>query len=213
MKQLLFAIMAFALTGAQLSYAQDTKAKNILEAAQKKMNSLKTLKASFTLKLIGKNGKVQDTKKGSFLMKGEQYHITIPGQEIISDGKTVWTYMKDANEVQVSNNNPSDQSISPTKLFTGSYDKDYSYRYLTARKAAGKACDVIELKPNKAGQFDRIELAIDKTGAIAAGNIFEKNGSQYQYEVNAYTANPAIPASQFTFDTKTHPKVEVVDLR
>ena len=29
----------------------------------------------------------QSTQKGNFLMKGEQYHITIPGQEIISDGK------------------------------------------------------------------------------------------------------------------------------
>src|SRR5438046_725046 len=138
MKPTFLIAVAAILLATTTSFAQDAKAKSILEAAQKKMNSLKTLKANFTLKLIGKNGKAQDTKKGSFLMKGEKYHITIPGQEIISDGKTVWTYMKDANEVQVSNNNPSEQSISPTKLFTNFYDKDCSYRYLAPKKVAGK---------------------------------------------------------------------------
>jgi chaperone LolA len=213
MKQILFVLTAGLLMAAQPSFAQDTKAKGILEGAQKKMSGLKTMKANFTLRLMGKTGKAQDTKKGSFLMKGEKYHINIPGQEIISDGKTVWTYMKDANEVQISTNNPLEQSISPAKLFTNAYDKDYNYRYLAARKVAGKAVDVIELTPKKAGQFAKIELAIDKAGTIAGGNIFEKNGNQYQYEVSSASLNPAIADSQFTFDAKAHPKVEVVDLR
>jgi outer membrane lipoprotein-sorting protein len=201
MKQLLFAVTAIVLMATQPSFAQDAKAKSILEATQKKMGSLKTLKAAFTLKVLSKSGKVQNTNKGSFLMKGEKYHITIPGQEIISDGKTVWTYMKDANEVQVSNNNPSEQTMSPAKLFTNVYDKDYNYRYLASRKIAGKACDIIEMTPKKAGQFTKVELAI------------EKNGNQYQYEVSSAALNPALADSQFTFDAKGHPKVEVVDLR
>jgi chaperone LolA len=213
MKQLLFAVTAIALLATLPSYAQDAKAKSVLETAQKKMGSLKTLKAVFTLKVVSKSGKVQNSNKGTFLMKGEKYHITIPGQEIISDGKTVWTYMKDAKEVQVSNNNPTEQMMSPAKLFTNVYDKDYNYRYLTARKVSGKACDIIEMTPKKAGQFTKVELAIDKAGTIAGGNIFEKNGNQYQYVVSSATLNPALAESQFTFDAKAHPKVEVVDLR
>lgn len=194
--------------------AQDAKAKSILESASKKMNSLKTLKAGFALKLLGTGGKVRDTKKGTFLMKGPKYHITLTGQEIICDGKTVWTYMKDANEVQVSTYNASEQSISPTKLFTNFYDKEYSYRYVGTRKVAGKACNVIELAPiNKSKQFTKVELAIDNNSTIAGGNIFEKNGNQYQYEVSGFTANAALADSQFSFDAKAHPGVEVVDLR
>ncbi len=213
MKRLLFALAAICFTAT--AQAQDAKAKAILEGAQKKMSSLKTLKSGFTLKLVGKNGKAQDTKKGTFLMKGLKYHITIPGQEIICDGKTVWTYMKDANEVQISAYNPAEQTMSPTKLFTNFYDKEYSYRYLAARKVGGKAVDVIELQPaaGKGAQFTKVELAIDKNGAIAGGNIFEKNGNQYQYEVNGFTPNAPLADSQFAFDAKAHPKVEVVDLR
>lgn len=213
MKQFLLAGVA-ALLIPVASNAQDAKAKSILESASKKMNSLKTLKAAFVLKLLGTGGKIRDTKKGSFLMKGQKYHITLTGQEIICDGKTVWTYMKDAKEVQVSNYNPSEQTISPTKLFTNFYDKEYSYKYLGSRSVAGKACDVVELLPiSKMKQFTKVELFIDKANNIAGGNIFEKNGNQYQYQVNGFTANAEIADSQFSFDAKAHPGVEVVDLR
>ncbi len=214
MKQFLLAGAALILCASIPAQAQDAKAKSILESASKKMSGLKTLKATFVLKLMGTGGKVRDTKKGTFLMKGPKYHISLAGQEIICDGKTVWTYMKDANEVQVSSYNPNEQSISPTKLFTNFYYKEYSYRYVGTRKVAGKNASIIEMTPvNKAKQFSKVELAIDNNSTIAGGNIFEKNGNQYQYEVSAFTANPALTDAQFTFDAKAYPGVEVVDLR
>ena len=214
MKHLTTAAIAALIITTNTAHAQDAKAKGILEKASKKMNSLKTLKSNFSLKLLSSGGKVRDTKKGTFLMKGPKYHITLTGQEIICDGTTVWTYMKDANEVQVSAYNPSEQTISPTKLFTNFYDKEYSYRYIGSRKVAGKTCEVIELMPvSKSKQFTKVELAIDNSNTITGGNIFEKNGNQYQYEVSGFTANAPLTDAQFSFDAKAHPGVEVVDLR
>jgi outer membrane lipoprotein-sorting protein len=199
----------------QPAQAQDAKAKSILEAVSKKINGLKSLKANFAFHLSSSNGKVKDTKKGTFAMKGQKYHVNIAGQEIICDTKTVWTYMKEANEVQVSNFNPDEQSISPTKLLTNFYDKEYTYKYIGTRKVAGKNCEVIELTPvNKGKQLSKLELAIDKANnTITGGNIWEKNGNNYQYEISNFTQNPPLADSYFTFDTKAHPGVEVVDLR
>lgn len=192
----------------------DAKAKSILDAVSKKVGSLKSLKSNFVLKLVGSNGKVRQTNKGSFIMKGQKYRVTLPSQEIICDGRTVWTYMKDAKEVQVSNYNPEEQSISPTKLFTGFYDKEYNYRFTGNRKVGGKDAQIVELVPkNKAKQFSRVELAVDKANTIVGGNVFEKNGNQYVYEVSGFTPNAAVTDGQFTFDTKKYPGVEVVDLR
>ncbi len=213
MKKLMMALLAVTMLSFT-AQAQDAKAREILEKASKKMNGLKSLKAGFTLKLINKSGKLQQTSKGNFLLKGEKYHITVPGQEIISDGKTVWTYMKDAKEVQVSTVNPSDESFSPAKLFTNFYDKDYNYRYIGSRKVGGKNCEVVELTPSgKNARFSKAELAFDAGSTIAGGNVFEKNGNQYQYEVGSVTPNPAVSDAQFSFDAKAHPGVEVVDLR
>ena len=206
-----------ALTNVVPANAQgDAKAKAVLESVTKKVTSLKSLKANFTLNLSGgKGGKVSDSKKGTLSLKGQKYHVLLKGQEIICDNKTVWTYNKDTKEVNVSNYNPDEQSISPAKLFTNFYDKEYKYAYKGERQEQGKKCDIVELQPLDAKKkFSRIELAVDKAShIIIGGNIWEKNGNNYRYSVSNFTADPNIPDAYFTWDAKVHPGVEVVDLR
>lgn len=215
MKKLLAAATLALCIMVQPAMAQtDAKAKAILEATSKKVNSLKSVKANFALSLAAGNGKVKDTKKGTFYMKGQKYHVTLGGQEIICDTKTVWTYNKETNEVQVSTYNPNEQTISPAKLFTNFYDKEYKYKYTGTRKINGKDCDVVELTPTGSGkQFSKIELAVDKTSTIVGGNVWEKNGNQYKYDISGFTPNAPVTDAMFTFDAKKHPGVEVVDLR
>ena len=211
---ILFTVMVLSIGGTATAQT-DAKAKAILEKASKKMASLKSLKANFALYLMGANGKTNGSKKGTFLMKGPKYKVTLAEQEIICDNKTVWTYVKAANEVQVSAYNPSEQTISPTKLFTNFYDKEYKYRYVGAKTVSGKNCDIIELVPiTKGKQFSKVELAVDKaSGTITGGNVYEKNGNQYRYEVSGFTPNAAVTDAMFAWDAKSHPGVEVVDLR
>ena len=216
MKKILTLCMIAILSIVQTANAQnDAKAKAILDAVSKKVSSLKSLKANFALHLAGANGKINDTKKGTFFMKGQKYRVTLPGQEIICDNKTIWTYLKDANEVQVSDYSPSEQTISPAKLFTNFYDNEYNYKYAGVRKVNGKNCDIIEMRPkNKSKQFSKVELAIDKgSNTIAGGNIYEKNGNKYQYDVSGFTPNASLGDDVFTFNAKKYPGVEVVDLR
>jgi len=199
------------------TYAQtDAKAKAVLDGVTKKVTALKSLKANFTLNLTGgKGGKVTDQKKGSISLKGQKYHVLLNGQEIICDNKTVWTYNKESKEVNISNFNPDEQTISPAKLFTNFYDKEYKYSYKGERKQQGKNCDIIELSPLDAKKkFSKIELMVDKSSSIiVGGNIWEKNGNQYQYTVSNFTADPQIADSYFTWEKKDHPGVEEVDLR
>lgn len=209
------ALALFCVT--QPAMAQtDAKAKTVLDAVTKKVKELKSFKANFTFKLTGgKAGSVTDTKKGTVSIKGQQYHVTLDGQEIICDTKTVWTYNKEAKEVQVSTYNPSEQSMSPAKLLTNFYDKEYNYSYKSEQKEQGKNCDRIELTPKTASQkVLKIELLVDKTtNMIAGGTYWEKNGNKYQYSISNFTPNANIPDTYFTWDAKAHPGVETVDLR
>ena len=213
----IFAILSIAtLTAFQPASAQtDAKAKAILDGVTQKVNSLKTLKANFTLNLASANGKTKQSKSGSFMMKGQKYKILIQGQEIICDGKTIWTYVKDNNEVQVTNYNASEQTISPTKLITNFYDKEYKYKYAGVKKSGTKNCDAIELTPiNSTKQFSKVEVLVDKaSNTIAGGSITEKNGNQYNYSISNFAGNAPIGDDQFTFNAAAHKGVEVVDLR
>jgi len=193
----------------------DPKAKAILDNVSKKVKALKALKANFTITITGaKNAKPQ-TKKGNVYMKGDKYYVSLSGQEIYCDTKTIWTYMKESNEVQISSFDPNENSFTPSKLFTNFYDKEYTYKYVGEQTVGGKKVDVINLTPtNKSKQYSKVELMIDKAqSVVAGGKMYEKNGNIYQYTVSGYTPNPVLTDNMFTFDTKKHPKVEVVDLR
>ncbi len=212
MKKLL-SVCVLALSFAINANAQDAKAKAILDNVTKKVNTLKTIKANFALKLTG--GKVNDSKKGTIAIKGTKYHVQLTGQEIICDNKTVWTYNAEAKEVTVSTFNPKDQSISPAKLLTNFYDKEYRYKYIGERTEGGKKCDVIELTPIDANkQTTKIELLIDKGNSmIAGGNIWAKNGNKTTYMISNVVTDKPIADDFFTWNTKAHPGVEVNDLR
>ncbi len=214
MRKVLSIIILGILVAMQPAMAQnDAKAKAILDAVAKKVKSLNTIKANFVLTLTG--GKVKDTKKGTLSLKGEKYHITLGGQEIICDTKTTWTYNKDTKEVQITTPNNGEQSISPAKLLTNSYDKDYKYAYKGEKKEQGKNCDFIELFPKDASKkISRIELYVDKaTTMVSSVNTFDKNGNVTQYILSNLTQNPVIPDTYFAWDQKAHAGVEVVDLR
>lgn len=211
---LIICTLCLCLTTA-IAQQGDPKAKAILANVTKKINTIKNIKASFSLNLSSANNKVKETKKGQIQLKGNKYRVAIGGQEIICDNKTVWTYVKDANEVQISSYNPAEQTISPAKLFTNFYDKEYNYKYLGVRMSQNKKCDAIELIPiSKGKQFAKIEILIDQaTSIIIGGNVFEKNGNRIQYDVTSFVPNAPLADALFSFDAKKYPNVETVDLR
>lgn len=213
-KILILCAIAIGFTLQPAMAQTDKKAKELLDAAYKKISTLKTLKADFSLELKG--GGVNDKKKGTFSMKGPKYRVKIAGQEIICDNKTIWTYIEATNEVQVTDYNPDAQTISPTKLFTNGFvEKEYNYKYAGERKINGKVCDIIELTPKEDGKmFSKVQMSVDKTKTILGGQVWEKNGNTYRYDISNYTPNsPAVTDATFTFDAKKHPGVEVIDLR
>lgn len=212
-KLMILCAVAMGLVAQPVMAQTDKKAKEILDAAYKKIGALKTIKSDFALELKG--GGVNDKKTGTFYMKGPKYRVSIAGQEIICDNKTVWTYVKATNEVQVADYNPDAQTISPAKIFTSNFfDKEYNYKYAGERKVNGKVCDVIELTPKANKGFSKVEMAVGKDKTIVGGQIWEKNGNTYRYDIKNFAANPpAVTDATFTFDAKKYPGVEVIDLR
>jgi outer membrane lipoprotein carrier protein len=193
----------------------DPKAKVVLDGVSKRFKSLKSVIANFVLKVEGANNSVSDTKKGSVYVKGSKYKVIMDGQEIISDNQTSWTYAKDVNEVTISNVDHSNSSMTPAKIFTNFYDKDFLYRLNGETTEKGKVLQNIELTPtDKSKNFFKVLVDVDKKNqTLARMKVFEKNGNRYTYEITNFTPNGAVKDDLFTFDAKKYPNVEVVDLR
>lgn len=208
--------LVFAITEAQVPKgmgASDPDAKKVLDAVSSKFRTYKTVQAKFSLKIENAAGKNLGVKNGNVYMKGTKYRIVVNGQDIFSDGSNVWTYDKASNEVTISKLDPSSNSLTPQKLFTNFYDKDFLYKLNGTVKMNGKNMKEVELTPiDKTKPFHKVLVYVDNN-AINTTKIFEKNGNRYTYSTNALITNGNIPDATFVFDAKKYPGVEVVDLR
>ncbi|HXS56073.1 MAG TPA: outer membrane lipoprotein carrier protein LolA [Hanamia sp.] len=193
----------------------DPDAKKILDNVSAKFKTYKTVTANFTLTVLNAAGKAQGTKTGVVNMKGSKYRVTISGQEIYSDGSNIWTFDKSANEVQLTKFDPSTNTITPQKMFTNFYDKDFLYKLNSETKQGGKTIQQVELTPvDKTKTFFKVLVDIDKnSNNIVSTTVYEKNGNRYIYKINSIKTNTDLPESLFVFDAKKYPNVEVVDLR
>ena len=187
----------------------DPAAKKILDAVSAKFKTFKTVQGKFSLKVENAAGKILGTKTGTVFMKGTKYRISVTGQEIFSDGSNIWTLDKASKEVTISKIDPSANSLTPQKLFTNFYDKDFLYKL----NGTTKAVNEIELTPiDKTKPFFKILLYVDKN-SINTTKLFEKTGNKYTYSTTSLTPNGNVPDATFVYDAKKSPGVELVDLR
>ena len=214
MKVILSFLIAFMGIATCFSQSIDPAAKKILDQASAKIKSYKSVQARFTLQIQDGQGVSQGTKKGVLIMKGNKYVVQITGQEIYCDGKTTWTFDKSANEVTITKVDPSSSSLSPQKLFTNFYDKDFLYKVNGEQKVGSKTVVEIEMTPiDKSQNFHKVYLYVDKKShLVSSGKMLDKNGNRYIYTINSLNGNANLSDASFIFDKSKHPGVEEVNL-
>jgi outer membrane lipoprotein carrier protein len=208
----LLATFSFASTFAQAPKgmgSNDPKAKVILDAVSAKLKTYKTVSSNFSIKIENAAGKVQGTKAGSFFFKGKKYRLKATGQEIFSDGANSWTYDKAAKEVTINKVDNNSTAITPQKLFTNFYDKDFLYK-LNGTKGTTSEVELTPIDKTKA--IFKILLSIQDNSIISA-KFLEKSGNKYTLSISGVKPNQPISDDTFVFDAKKYPGVEVVDLR
>ncbi len=193
----------------------DPEAKKVLDAVSARFKTFKSVQSDFSLSIENNAGKNLGTKTGKVYMKGTRYRVTVPGQEIFCDGSNISTYDKSANELTITKIDPSANAITPQKIFTNFYDKDFLYKLNGDVRIGGKPLQEIELTPiDKTKPFFKVLVYVDKaTKIISSTKVFEKAGNKYTYSVAKMNTNAAVPDAQFVFDAKKYPGVEIIDLR
>ena len=199
----------------------DPAAANLLKKVSAKYTAYKNILAEFDLiiqrpklKPEEDERKYADTLKGKIILEGNQFNISIKGQQIVCDGKNIWTYIPSDKEVQVNYYEENDDVFSPSKIFT-LYKEGSLYDIKEKKVVKGKKETVIEMSPsNKNVSYFKMEVGIyDATSQIAESKLYEKNGVHYIYKITKQTPNIKPHENTFTFDVKKYPGVKVVDLR
>lgn len=200
------------------TFSQDAKAKEILDAVSAKTKAYKSFKTDFTYTMENKTEKINEKQSGTLISKGNKFHLVLAEQEVFSDGKAIYTYIKEANEMQINaipSDTESDETISPNNIFT-MYEKGFKYKYEKDEKIEGKNMHIINLYPVKPKEksYHTITLTIDAAAKqINKIKISGKDGTIFTYQVKTFEPDFTVEDSKFTFNKTKYPKAEIVDLR
>ena len=205
MKKLFFILTMLPI----MLLAQNQKAKSILDQLSEKTKSYTSIEAKFTNTFKSTVTEINESQTGTIFTKNNSYRLEMNGQTIISDGETNWIYLKDENEVNITEIDDDENEINPSKIFT-IYESGYKYKFIKEDKESYH----INLFPNENGPFSKIELFINKPKMqISSFIMFDKQGSVYKYTIDSFIVNKEIEDEFFMFQTSNYPNIEVIDLR
>jgi outer membrane lipoprotein-sorting protein len=189
-------------------------AKEIIQNSVKKSRSYKSTKVDFRYTLENKMDSVKESQNGTFYLKDGNFKLMLGNQVIICDKKTVWTYLKDVNEVQINIYNPSELEINPSEIFT-MWENGFLCGYAGDEVINSKAVHHLELTPNdKNLPYFKVKLYIDKnTSNVARMKTYYKNSSIITFEIKTISPNVEIQEGFFNFNITSYPGIQVVDLR
>ena len=195
-----------------LSFSQP-KGASLLDEVSAKTKSSKSIKADFTYSMENKQAKLNESKSGSLLVSGDKYKLVLAGQQVFCDGKTIWTFIKESNEVQINMLDHNEEALTPSKLLS-SYNTDYKAKPMRDKPNSEPNTESFELTPNNSKNFVKAVLVIDKIKKqVKSFSLFDKNGNTFTYKVIKYQTDLPVTAADFTFEPANHPGVEIIDMR
>jgi len=213
-KSILFTTL-FVLAAIFQSSAQTSK--EILDKLSAKAKTFKTITADFAYTLNNPKSNTNQTMNGSVKIKGSKYYVTMSNFQIWCDGKTVWNYNKEGNEVTIDNlADVKDGGFDPAELFT-IWEKNFKHEMKNANATVdGVTCYQIALFPNdvKSKAYHTIILNIDKTKMeVLKAEIKTRENATITYKVKSFKTTTEIADGEFIFNKAKFPGVEEIDNR
>ena len=204
MKVSIIRIAAIALFTFQSSLftANAQSAKSVLDKAAASVTVASGVKANFRMTTTTGN------TSGTIAIKGKKFYATTPQAKIWFDGKTQWTYLKNNDEVNVSNPTEAQlQAINPYN-FINLYNNGYTYTMNTAGTNY-----VIHLTSNSADRkIKELFITVNKK-SYEPMQVKMLQGKKWTTFDITSIKKEKIADSQFRFNSKDFPKAEIIDLR
>lgn len=215
MKHAIIFLIAHFFFFSPLTKAQDTKATTILDKVAEKTKAYDAVKIIFTYAMDNEQQDIHESYKGEIISQGNKYRLKVAGQEIISNDDKVWTYIPDAQEVQINSATENTTRFNPTQLINN-YDKRYKTEFLENITKNNRELAVIKLVPKTKEQnrFEKAHLVVDKTkDEIYQLIIFGNTGNTFTYTVEELLPDIELPENAFHFNKAAHPEVDIIDMR
>jgi outer membrane lipoprotein-sorting protein len=207
-------VVLMLLPAVVFSQSKNKDASRILKEVTDKTKSYNSIKLEFTYQMENPDANINEVTQGVALVSGDKYQLDIAGQKIISNGKTIWTIIPDAEEVQVNDVSEDSEGFSITRMLN-SYNQDFKSKLLPKITTMdGKNIYALDLTPIKKKAFEKVQLFIDKDKMQPyAIVIYDQNGSVYTYKITSFIENVPVEDKDFVFNEADYPDYDVIDMR
>ena len=191
-----------ALLVAVLLHAQN--ATSVLDKSAATLRAAGNVKIGFTMELEG------GTSAGYIKLQRQKFVVNVGGSITWFDGKTMWTYVKANEEVNVTN--PSADAVAKMNpyAFLSFYKKGY-----TVKMGKGTAKEHEVLLTGKSGSpYTNVVVRINKSTQYPTFiKMTSSKGAVTTIRCNSFLKNQKYKDSTFQFNKKNYPDAEIVDLR
>lgn len=181
------------------------------------VKDVQTARANFTQVVTSPDGKKTRKSTGTLeFQRPDKFRFAYAGpteQLIVGDGKKVWLYDTDLNQVTV---RPMSATIgaSPAALLAGgSLDKDFTLKAVAVTAGSSSAAaatstpsqatsslEWVEALPrHKDGQFQSVRVGFTKNGQLAALEILDSFGQRSRLDFAQFESKVVFPTTRFQF--------------
>lgn len=188
------------------SATSDERALEVLRAAERRYESLRSLCADFhqvvEVPLLDRRtvseGRTCQRRPGLFFMR-----FTDPeGDVVVADGEFVWAYYPsmDARQVMKAPMSESGGRFDFHREFVEDPGRKYAATHRDTETVSGRVTDVVELVPRTPSPYRSATVWIDReTRLLRQVEIREENGNVRRVRLQDVELNPEVATSEFRF--------------
>ncbi|MEL7360802.1 MAG: outer-membrane lipoprotein carrier protein LolA [Bacteroidota bacterium] len=191
---------AFGQTSSQIPDAQA-----VLDRIDRTYQTLTAVRASFSQEIGGQ------TLEGTLTVQGDQFRVELPGQTIVSDGETAWSFSEADNTVLISRVADDPAFFSPGELFLR-YPERFDIEVTERTTWNQVLMDVLALSPkNPADEVEAATLYVRASDGVPVRVEVQSLGQSVTITLADIRLNPRLDDTQFRF--RVPRGVDVIDLR
>ena len=200
MKRLFLAICCTAL--ALVANAQ--AAKSVLDKAASEFKKCPSVNVTFEV-AIG-----EDIDNGTITLQGNKFCTKLSNTSIWFDGKTMWTYVKDNEEVNVTEPKSAQRAKMNPYAFIDMYKNGYDIAFGVNTH---DYFEVVLTTTNTKNSIKKAVIRIDRFSYQPKYILMGGSKADIEIKVTSYKKGKKQADAAFKFDKKKYPNAEIIDLR
>ena len=201
-------VFLFALLPSLLFAQKDANA--LLDKAVARMKADAALQMNYDYTVYDDDDVIVYSDNGTMLLDNGCYSLLMENMKVWCDGKTQWSYMKDIDEVYITDADSEEaQNLSPLYIM-----EKYRENYKVSLEDKGTTALVVMTAMDAEAEVDRLELLMDKKNARLQ-SLFIYMPAQGRIEVflNNSVARCSFAAGEYVCPVDEFHTAEIIDMR